>query len=308
MPLFEVMIASTFVESHRLEAIRFFKHLILLENQDSLQRRFTNAGTFFATFGQLSQRAKRVVKVEKKGRQKGQVSSKTVTPTKPSQLATVAPAERSLVSELFEKPWEDLAKMEAAFIAKNPFTLKFSELLEQLRKLNNAMWSQKQKVLRATRHRIDYEVGNKVITELTRKLTNVRVYLSNITDYSTLIVFYQTVEKGCPIIDNFGKIQIKDETFHSLIALLKSEKGNMYPTALKIYKNLREIGFYGQATVGRRPEPKRDNASLVELEFDEEEIDQKEDSGEEAPTEEEALLSLEKVKGTAKAENKTDKK
>jgi len=253
LPLLEVVIAATFIEAHREDAMRVFKTLVQFEDEHELRKRFTNAKAFFVSYGDLSRRAKRVVKIEKKGKKKkAETILKTVTPTKPSQLATVAPAERSIVSELYETPWDNFAQMEEAFKKRNPFEIKFPELLKKLREVNNLMWSQKQKVLRATRHRIDLVPSNKNETELTKKLTGVRVYLSGLTDYSSLIVWYNTVEKGCSIIDNFGKIKVKEETFFSLISLLKTKHGNRYPTAQKVYNNLSELGLYGEKGIGSK--------------------------------------------------------
>jgi hypothetical protein len=250
-------VASTFIDSYRLEAIRTLKHLVLLENQESLRKRFTNGKSFFLSFGDLARRAKRVVQIEEKGRKKDKKVQKTVTPTKPSQLATVAPAERQLVSELYESPWDQLSRMDEAFQKRNAFQIKFPELLKKLREQNNLMWSQKQKVLRATRHRIDYCPENKAEKDLTKKLTNVRVYLSTVTDYSSLIVFYRDVDRCCPVIDNFGKIQIDKEIYNSMIGLLKTNKGNKYPLALKIFNNLQELGVYGSSEkIGNKPKPR----------------------------------------------------
>jgi len=104
---------------------------------------------------------RRVSHTEKTARGKSKTVTETVSPTKPSQLATVTPWERDAVTELFEKAWIDEKKLVSEFGELRPLDRNYIEFSKQLTKLFETQWGQKQVVLKKTQHRLAAYPGDK---------------------------------------------------------------------------------------------------------------------------------------------------
>jgi len=88
----------------------------------------------------------------KKGKPK--VTLVTIDPTKPSQLATVAPWERDAVAEMFEYPWLQEKRLIEEYDNTPGFNRNYKELSNRVVKIFEEQWKSKQKVLRLTKHRL----------------------------------------------------------------------------------------------------------------------------------------------------------
>jgi hypothetical protein len=108
-----------------------------------------------------------------------------VDPTKPSQLATVAPWEREMIAEIFEDPWNQLQHLIDEFSKTHPLERNYSKFTELIRKIVEQQWEQKQKILRRTRRRLDL-VPESIGEELWKKLNWMREYLNEKADIKNL--------------------------------------------------------------------------------------------------------------------------
>jgi hypothetical protein len=123
---------------------------------------------------QVVNMAKRHVRTtEKSARGRSKTVIQAVTPTRPSQLATVAKWEKPMISELYEGPWDDETKLIEEFREGNPFSRNYVDFRKKLAKVFESQWSGKQCVLRATTHRLANYPGSRD-DPLYRKLNWIR--------------------------------------------------------------------------------------------------------------------------------------
>jgi len=101
----------------------------------------------------------------------------SVDPTKPSQLATVAPWEREAVAEIYEYPWKSQKNSVDAFEKKAPLERNYNQFGHEISEIIASQWEAKQRVLRATKHRIEAYPDNRG-DPLFKKLNWVRDKLS----------------------------------------------------------------------------------------------------------------------------------
>jgi hypothetical protein len=106
----------------------------------------------------------------------------SIDPTKPSQLATVAPWEREIISEVYERPWDLQKKTIDEFEKKSSIERNYNEFGQYLAESINKQWEAKQRVLRATKHRIEAYPGKREDL-LFKKLNWVR---ETLTEYAVL--------------------------------------------------------------------------------------------------------------------------
>jgi hypothetical protein len=85
---------------------------------------------------------------------------RTIDPTKPSQLATVAPWERLMVSELYEKLWNHEQELLESIKKMDPRHANYVDLGNKLTQIYNAQWDAKQEMLRRTKSRLAGYPGN----------------------------------------------------------------------------------------------------------------------------------------------------
>jgi hypothetical protein len=117
-------------------------------------------------------------KTQQKSRRGGSTTIiESVDPTKPSQLATVAPWEQDAVSEVYEYPWEQQKKLIEDFEKMSPIDRNYNDLGERISDIVNKQWEAKQRVLRATKHRIEAYPDNRD-DQLFKKLNWVRKKLA----------------------------------------------------------------------------------------------------------------------------------
>jgi len=116
---------------------------------------------------------RRVSHTERTSRGKSKTIVETVTPTKPSQLASVAPWERSAISELYEQSWITERNLVESFTEKIPLDRDYVDFGKKLSKIFELQWGSKQKVLRATQHRLTAYPG-KPDDQLYKKLNWIR--------------------------------------------------------------------------------------------------------------------------------------
>lgn len=131
-------------------------------------------------------KAKRHVTVTErtvKGRPK--VVSQTVTPTKPSQLATVAPWERLSISELYERSWEEERCLIEDFKKVHHLDRDYIGFRKKLSGVFEKQWGSKQSILRATTHRLAGYPGDRN-DPLYRKLNWVRDTLRQFSSLESL--------------------------------------------------------------------------------------------------------------------------
>jgi hypothetical protein len=102
----------------------------------------------------------------------------SIDPTKPSQLATVAPWEREIVSEMYEHSWDYQKKLIDDFEKIPAINRNYNDFGQQLSETVNKQWEAKQRVLRATKHRIEAYPGKRDEL-LFKKLNWVRESLSS---------------------------------------------------------------------------------------------------------------------------------
>jgi hypothetical protein len=120
---------------------------------------------------------RRVTKLVTSGtRRRGISKVETVDPTKPSQLATVAPWERNSISEIFEDPWEKEKNLIKEFEEIPGLDRDYPEYARKLGHILDQQWGAKQQILRLTRHRLE-AYPEKRDAPLWQKLNWIRGYL-----------------------------------------------------------------------------------------------------------------------------------
>jgi hypothetical protein len=128
----------------------------------------------------FKRKTRRVVQTSKRGGKTTVVE--VIDPTKPSQLATIAPWEREAISEIYEYPWETLKKLADEFEETLPMDRDYERFGKKISEMFTLQWQSKQYLLRATKHRLEGYTGDRS-DPLFKKLNFVREYLSQ---YATL--------------------------------------------------------------------------------------------------------------------------
>jgi hypothetical protein len=126
----------------------------------------------------FKKKTRKTLQTQRKG--KSITVTESLDPTKPSQLATVAPWEREAVTELYEEPWADLKKLVDSFELKGAADRDYNEFGKEVSRLIDKQWEAKQRILRATKHRIEIFSLDKKETQLFKKLNAVREALTTI--------------------------------------------------------------------------------------------------------------------------------
>jgi hypothetical protein len=131
-------------------------------------------------------KAKRHVTVtERTAKGRSKTVSQTVTPTKPSQLATVAPWERSSVAELYEQAWEEERSLVEEFKKVPHLERDYIGFRKKLSGVFERQWGGKQTILRSTAHRLGGYPGDQT-DPLFRKLNWVRDILKQYGSLETI--------------------------------------------------------------------------------------------------------------------------
>jgi hypothetical protein len=131
----------------------------------------------FAEFVHSHERRAKKESKNKKG--KTSTSYSTIKATKPSTLATVAPWERDSVSEMYDTSWNDLHELEEKFKKTPPLEINYNEVSNKLTSIIERQWSDKQSVLRKTKHRtvMSSQTGD---AQQWKKLNDVRSILTEL--------------------------------------------------------------------------------------------------------------------------------
>jgi len=176
-------------------------------------------------------RSKRSKTIEKKRKgKKTESTSKTLTPTKPSLLATVTVYEKSAVSELYEGPWRRIEELKTNYEKVDKLHYKIPDLLNELRGLQNAMWKNKQIVLRQTKRRLISERKDQPMQEKLR--LSAEVYSKIKTDEDEYKILSEENEIA---IFPIGQWEHAGETFGSFMSALRTEKiQELFPHCWKI--------------------------------------------------------------------------
>lgn len=177
--------------------------------------------------------AKRHVKTtEKSSRGRSRTVVQAVTPTRPSQLATVAKWEKSMITELYEQPW-DREQMAIEDFNKIPYLQRnYVEFRKELSVIFEKQWSSKQSILRATTHRLATYPGNRD-DPLYRKLNWIR---DTLRQYGSID---QIPSSDRADFDPNVLIPLKSITIegvvHTFSSYLRSETGtNRYPSTAQL--------------------------------------------------------------------------
>jgi hypothetical protein len=123
----------------------------------------------------FKRKTRKVVQTSKRGGKTTVVE--VIDPTKPSQLATIAPWEREAVSEIYEYPWETLKKITDEFEETQPMSRDYDKFGKRISELFTLQWQAKQYLLRSTKHRLEGYHGDRG-DPLFKKLNYIREYLS----------------------------------------------------------------------------------------------------------------------------------
>jgi hypothetical protein len=128
---------------------------------------------------------RKTTKTVQSKRGKPMTSIEALTPTKPSQLATVAPWERSTVSDLYEQPWTEEDTLINSFKETNWFERDYHNFSKKLGEIMERQWGNKQKILRVTSPRLNGYPENQGDL-LYKKLNWIREYLRSVGDLASL--------------------------------------------------------------------------------------------------------------------------
>jgi hypothetical protein len=179
----------------------------------------------------FKRRAKKTLTSGKKGR--SITTLETIDPTKPSQLATVAPWEREAVAEIYEDPWHELKSLAAKFDELEVAERDYNHFGQKVQKEIETMWTRKQVILKATKHRIEACPLPKE-TPLFKKLNWVR---ETLTEWGTLEMVPDKILSDFNPYNIFPpSVTLKGENGPiSLVELFKSEKGvNRIPQTARL--------------------------------------------------------------------------
>jgi hypothetical protein len=158
-------------------------HIYKMNSSQVKQKIDASLFTAFPEFVHMFERRARVETKKGRGR-KIQSSYTTIKATKPSTLTTVAPWERDAVQELYDNPWDELAKLEKEFNSTSPLNRNYIVLAAKLSNIINAQWSNKQILLRKTNHRLVLS-GLTDSTPLWQRLNKVRSILAEFKTLET---------------------------------------------------------------------------------------------------------------------------
>jgi hypothetical protein len=137
-------------------------------------------------------------------------------PTKPSQLATVAPWEREAVSEVYEHPWTALKELSDSFDQEEPMSRDYNRFGKKISELIERQWQAKQRLLRSTKHRQEGYTGNRG-DPLFKKLNWVR---DTLTQFATI--------EGIP------RDALSDFSPYQILPSLLSKGEELSPTAPEV--------------------------------------------------------------------------
>jgi hypothetical protein len=148
---------------------------------------------------------RRVKRTSVSTRGKQIVSYEQIDPTKPSQLATVAPWEKEAIKELFEDPWLAQHNLIVEFEKTPGLDRNYHELCSRMREIVDKQWDLKQQILRRTKQRLEL-VPEKEETQW-KKLNWLRAKLNELGTLQAVPLEY------LPMFDPYnliGRIQFKD--------------------------------------------------------------------------------------------------
>jgi hypothetical protein len=195
----------------------------------------------------FKRKARKTLRTSKRGGNTTTVLE-SVDPTKPSQLATVAPWEREAVREVFEGPWAAEAELIDRFKKERPLDRNYKDYGEKISMIFEQQWSQKQKVLKATKHRLEAYPGNRQ-DPLYKKLNWVRDSLSSLARLDE--VSREGLKDFNPY-DLFSGVRAttKEGFTTSLYGLHKSgELGIIFPEVEKLFSAWEEIRAPGLSSM-----------------------------------------------------------
>jgi len=179
---------------------------------------------------------KRVSRTVSQKRGKSMTVIESIDPTKPSQLATVAPWEKEFVSEVWEDPWKQEAELIEEYDTTPPFNRNYEDLVNRVNKIFNEQWKAKQRVLKLTKHRLD-GYPNKREDPQHMKLNWIREYLTKI---GTMSQVPRCAETDLDPITTFGAEKFTDSEGYTTSfenAYRSSKLIATYPQAEKLFSD-----------------------------------------------------------------------
>jgi hypothetical protein len=190
--------------------------------------------TMFAPAESVINKAKRHVSVtEKTTRGRSKTVQQVVTPTKPSQLATVAQWERSAITELYEKPWLAEKDIVENFKQKSPIDRDYVDFRKKLSVIFERQWAVKQQVLRATAHRLKGYPGEQS-EPLYRKLNWCREWLRSVNTMASIPVPAVPDFDPTTLIPSFTQETSDGRTVTVLSYIRCTEGKDLYPATSRL--------------------------------------------------------------------------
>jgi len=184
-------------------------------------------GVFLPTSETLhvfKRKTRKIVRTSKRG---GSTTTlEVLDPTKPSQLATVAPWERDAVSEVYESPWDAIKNVMDSFEKTEPMARDYGKFGKKLSELIDQQWQAKQRILRSTKHRLEGYPGNRG-DPLFKKLNWMREYLTSkanieslqkdeLSDYNPYQILPSSLSKGTELSPTPPEVLYKDRRMATL--------------------------------------------------------------------------------------------
>jgi hypothetical protein len=157
----------------------------------------------------------------------------SIDPTKPSQLATIAPWERNAVSEVFEDSWKSEKDLISQFEELKGFDRNYKDFGDRITKIFDTQWNVKQKVLRQTKHRLSGYPGDKEAKQFL-KLNWIRDLLSTWASIESVPrELYRDMDPSS--IFSGHRVLTKDKFEISLLALKENEEvAQLYPEVSRL--------------------------------------------------------------------------
>jgi len=295
---------SCYEKDQREGVLSFFKQIAkFVSTRDNLGIDKFSEGvkSFLVNFNDLQCLCRRKKTEVQKTRRKGKLVTTPVvlslTPSRPDSLAGICPFEIGAITELYCVPWMNQVKLRESFDERDPLKTKISDYRDELSKIVNNMWIEKQKALRSTKPRTEYakkilQKGPMNRQELLRNTKDFYRSVNNFEEYKLLLETERTI-----YIFPFGQWKDKETTYGSFETFLE-ENPKLYPECQKILLTFKELTPKKVEEVIPKP-------SLIEQNpFYQSETDNEDNEEEEVPVEIPKPIPYQKVSKVKKWQKK----
>jgi len=259
-PLLYRYVVKLFEEKDRNDAMYFFKSLcFLVTSRKGYGIEKFNLNKFFPTFEDHISSVKRRREVKQGKGKNSKTKSVPVSATKPSQLRTVLPYEKSAVSEFWETPWREIEALRVTYTGQSPEQVNRSELVKKLKLAINSEWKAKSAVLKQTKHRMVPVGPNSTLRE---NLANTQRELAKFKTEESYLEYITQKERSIPVFP-IGEYTDGKDVHTSFVSFLRTEIGrDKFPICCSLLSTYEKTGIVRRIEQMRLTTELREGAAI----------------------------------------------